>query len=70
MAAAKETAVEAMRSALPLRLTEGILQIMLDSLEKAPNIHYVRSYWEAQQRKAAADTERDYGSRPSPSSPS
>ena len=54
--AANETAAEAMRTALPLRLTEGILQIMLDSLQKAPNIHYVCRFWEAQQKKALADT--------------
>jgi hypothetical protein len=49
--AAGAAAEQAMGSSLPIRLTEDILQIMLDAMESDPNIKHVRSFW--QQRKQA-----------------
>lgn len=48
---AEATAEEAMRTVLPLRLTKEILEVMLAALERDPNIHYLRCYWNRQGNK-------------------
>jgi hypothetical protein len=45
---AEKAAEEVMRTVLPLRLTKGILEVMLGAMEHAPNIHYLRHYWQVQ----------------------
>jgi hypothetical protein len=44
-------AEETMRIVLPLRLTKGILEVMLSAMKCDPNIHYIRHYWQVQIEK-------------------
>jgi chromosome segregation ATPase len=50
-AMANAAAEKAMRIVLPLRLTEGILEVMLCAMKCDPNIHYLRRYWQVQVEK-------------------
>ncbi len=45
---AAAAAEEIMRAVLPSRLTKGVLQIMLDTIKKDPNIGHIRRFWKVQ----------------------
>jgi hypothetical protein len=49
---AADAAEEAMRTSLPVRLTEGILEIMLESMKRDPNIVHVRLFWQRREKRA------------------
>lgn len=51
-AAVNAATEEARRAVLPLRLTQGILEVILGAIHSDPNIHSVLHYWEAQINKA------------------
>jgi hypothetical protein len=49
---AESAAEEAIQAALPLQLTEGILEIMLMAMQRDPNIAHVRLFWQQREKRA------------------